>query len=140
MFRAQPGGATFAVSIAKHAARHCARTKKHCSTPNYTGVVLTLHFPFPSVSSPAKYLALLVLLSFMGDSEDTTPCTFAHLDSCSIALTRSNSSYKCFLHPTISHTLCQIAKSTSTGRETTVSHLHPPIRYSSCDSHYVYYG
>ena len=32
----------FAVSIAKHAARHCARTKKHCSTPNYTGVVLTL--------------------------------------------------------------------------------------------------
>ena len=42
MFRAQPGGATFAVSIAKHAARHCARTKKHCSTPNYTGVVLTL--------------------------------------------------------------------------------------------------
>ena len=31
MFRAQPGGATFAVSIAKHAARHCARTKKHCS-------------------------------------------------------------------------------------------------------------
>ena len=41
MFRAQPGGATFAVSIAKHAARHCARTKKHCSTPNYTGVART---------------------------------------------------------------------------------------------------